>query len=625
MKNIIQIKIDTEKCLGCGSCWCMNNAFAEQDDGKSFATNYGIVLQDEYENTLKDIVENCPAQAIMFRRLSLAQGEATVANIAKCIQGTLVDYKFAKPEYWDYRFTGSSFQDIDGNGFYGYSSYDYSSYERAQDAGLREMKRVVFNNMDTIAKRVLIEYKHENMRTFLNYEKEVGNYYYDEIVKVEAWILGICKELENFGFYVDEELYKINSVPDLGYNGKKFDEIYHIEEYMCTRIQDDVESPSYYETSIDWDDYDIYNSKGNRTKTKYAYSCNSALREVMSDLDSGAKSELRDWFEEVFTGYEFQQVVEPIVKEIHEKGHQLLELIGMSDVREAGVNTLDVIDPLGKFAMQCFELESNSITDQLYNCNITEELVYSDECNKVPIEIWSNDYMDRKMIEKPENIAGYQHVSKTDIIYRIRLKDESDRDYWLNLRTGEKKDITEYTKCDQDYSSVSIINDKIAVYVSNGMFYIYDLNLRLIISGSAPHINSLFRGSCFYNVEDVFYLILDESFIGRDKISVFKIDLKKRTTEKILYNEGAFCVYNNALYYSIENKASSGMRDSYSIMQLNFQNGNSRELEKIAYDKSVGSAHADLFAISGDELEIDGDSIVYENCLLKKRTYRIKI
>jgi len=29
--------------------------------------------------------------------------------------------------------------------------------------------------------------------------------------------------------------------------------------------------------------------------------------------------------------------------------------------------------------------------------------------------------------------------------------------------------------------------------------------------------------------------------------------------------------------------------------------------------------------MSGDELKIDGDAIVYENCLLKKRTYRIKI
>jgi len=334
----------------------------------------------------------------------------------------------------------------------------------------------------------------------------------------------------------------------------------------------------------------------------------------MRSITSGAKSELPNWFGEVFTGYEFQQVVEPIEKEIHEKGRRLLDLIsmpdvrevgvntiglpivkamhkmlGMSDVRMVGVNTLEMIDPFGKFAIQCFEMESNPDTNRLYNCNITEELVYSDEWNNVPIEIWSNDYMDRKVVEKPEIFAGYQHVSKTDIIYRIRLKDESSRDYWLNLRTGEKKDITEFTKCDKDYSNVSIVNDKIVVYAYNEMFYIYDLDLSLIISGNAPRTKKSFQTEYFYNIDDIFYLILDGSLLGHHENSVFKIDLQKRTTEKILYNEGAFCVYNNVLYYSMKNEDSSGRTDSYTIMQLNFRNGNTRELEKIAYERSVGS------------------------------------
>ena len=621
MKNIIQIKIDTEKCLGCGSCWCMNSVFAEQDDGKSSVTNYGIASQDEYETNIRDIIENCPAQAIMFRRLSLVQGETTVTNIAKCIQGTLVDYKFTKPEYWDYRFTGFSFPNIDGNGFYCYTSYDYSSSEKAQRAGLREMERVVFDNMNTIAKRLLIEYKHEKLRTFLNFEKEDGNYYYDEIAKVEAWILGICKELENLGFHVDEELYKINSVPDLGYNGKKFDEIYHIEEYMYTRIQEDINSPSYYETDIDWDDYAVYNSKGKYSKTKYAYCCHGALREVKADLNSGAKDELSDWFKEVFAGYEFQQVVEPIEKEIHEKGLQLLVLLGTPEKHEAGVNTLDMIDPFGNFAIQCFEMESNSGTNQLYSCNITEENSYNGEWYNVPmIEIWSNDYMNRKMIEKTKNIAGFKHVSKTDVIYRVRSKGESDRDYWLNLRTGEKKDITEFTKCAQDSSSVSIVNDKMAVYVYNGMFYIYDLNLRLIISGNAPRTKKkLFLTAYFYNIDDIFYLILNESsVVGVDENSVFKINLRKKITEKILNNEGTFCVYHNSLYYSTKNR-SVGKTDSYSVMKLNLSTGDVQELKRIQYEQRYASL------MSGDKLEIDGDTIVYENWLLKERTYRIKI
>ena len=59
MNNLMKIKVDAEKCIGCGLCWTVcPQVFASGKDGKSF-----VKAQKDIP-CVKEALESCPVSAI---------------------------------------------------------------------------------------------------------------------------------------------------------------------------------------------------------------------------------------------------------------------------------------------------------------------------------------------------------------------------------------------------------------------------------------------------------------------------------------------------------------------------------------------------------------------------------
>lgn len=59
----MKIKVDKEKCIGCGTCVVLSpKSFRLRDDGKA----YVIEPPGDEEETIKDAVDSCPVDAIEY-------------------------------------------------------------------------------------------------------------------------------------------------------------------------------------------------------------------------------------------------------------------------------------------------------------------------------------------------------------------------------------------------------------------------------------------------------------------------------------------------------------------------------------------------------------------------------
>lgn len=322
-----------EKCSGCGACSALSNCFIDGPEGKAIPANGGC-FSDEQLMAIKDAIETCPEGAIECANGSIikANGKISIADIKTFIQKNLIEYRYPRPQYNDYKWTNYR-PDVDGEGFYGWSGYNYSSYESAQRAGLRELERVVFDHIDTLISSMLIEYKHEQLTPLITYTESQSNFYYRENMHIKDLIVGIAIEAETLtGKHILDklELDNINLVPDFGYNGKNFDAFCKIEDHTGM-VKGDLESLSRYEPWIDTDDMDTVETGWlGRTKevTKWSFRAHDAVREVFSDLNSGGKDSMRDYFDYTINSpYQFGGVVKPLEEEVHRVGQKLLKHI----------------------------------------------------------------------------------------------------------------------------------------------------------------------------------------------------------------------------------------------------------------------------------------------------------
>ena len=60
------VKLDSEKCIGCGSCVSLTNQkiFDFDDEGKAYVVSEKIAEEDM--DTVKNAIDYCPTSAIYF-------------------------------------------------------------------------------------------------------------------------------------------------------------------------------------------------------------------------------------------------------------------------------------------------------------------------------------------------------------------------------------------------------------------------------------------------------------------------------------------------------------------------------------------------------------------------------
>lgn len=324
-----------EHCSACGACMSYSDMFKEDALGKCMPEHKGIIAVDDLRMAdIMDAIKLCPEQALSIQNVSVVKedGMVTIDDLRDFVKNVLMEYTVPIPSYKKFKFRGSV-PDVRGDGILGYSSSAYSSYDKAQRAGLNELKRVYFNNMDTLIKSMLAEYKNLVLRPLLYYEESEENCYYAEIKRISTLIHIFVLEVEAVTKErrMPADIEKIQFRPDLGDKGKNFHEVGDLEEWLYTQAQQDLESPDWYESwveVIDWDRVETTRSGALKTIYEYKYHANDARREIEDHMESGAVQAIEDFFVDGGFKYEFQKIVKPLEDEVRQKGRAILNILG---------------------------------------------------------------------------------------------------------------------------------------------------------------------------------------------------------------------------------------------------------------------------------------------------------
>lgn len=290
----------SEKCIKCGECAVMTDLIRELPDGT--VEPAVSVLTSEQAKSLEDVIKNCPVGAIVLNESNTGKFKSK-KELLDYAQNKLGGYKFSEPQYE--RFNRSEFPiEIP----YSRSGYDYKNSDKAEREGLREFNRIMYSQRDTIANDVIQRYASSKMRKFCVYEKENGNYYYDNYKAIETILQELAAaaiELSNGKVMLPEDFTKFDIEPMWGRRGDSFDRSIYISELkemgryggqVTGEMLDYVEKLDWYQTFVNWDDREIYTGK--KYITMYNYNlrevCETLAEHILDGISSSIDCNLKD-------------------------------------------------------------------------------------------------------------------------------------------------------------------------------------------------------------------------------------------------------------------------------------------------------------------------------------------
>lgn len=290
----------SEKCIKCGECAVMTDLFRELPDGT--VEPAVSVLTSEQAKSLEDVIKNCPVGAIVLNESNTGKFKSK-KELLDYAQNKLGGYKFSEPQYE--RFNKSEFPiEIP----YSRSGYDYKNSDKAEREGLREFNRIMYSQRDTIANDVIQRYASSKMRKFCVYEKENGNYYYDNYKAIETILQELAAaaiEFSNGKVKLPDDFTKFDIEPMWGKSGDSFDRSIYISELkemgrygsqVTGEMLDYVEKLDWYQTFVNWDDREIYTGK--KYITMYNYNlrevCETLAEHILDGISSSIDCNLKD-------------------------------------------------------------------------------------------------------------------------------------------------------------------------------------------------------------------------------------------------------------------------------------------------------------------------------------------
>lgn len=172
-----RLKIDGEKCTGCGTCLTFSDYISEGPDGKARVKNSGKIEDSKVLAAAQEMVELCPEKAI-----ELCDIEATSLRdvdkqvVVEQLKKALSSIKIPEPTSADYDFDKEKYDfDIDYDYLDGTHYYEYKSSSAAQDAGWSEFKRRNYDRIEQYAMEVLSQYGADKIAPFFD-ASEQGMY-----------------------------------------------------------------------------------------------------------------------------------------------------------------------------------------------------------------------------------------------------------------------------------------------------------------------------------------------------------------------------------------------------------------------------------------------------------------
>lgn len=303
-----RLKIDGEKCTGCGTCLTFSDYISEGPDGKARVKNNGKIEDPKVLAAAQEMVELCPEHAIELcdieaTSLRAVEKQALVEQLKKALSSiqipepTSADYGFDKEKY--------SF-DIDYDYLDGTHYYEYKSSSAAQDAGWSEFKRRNYDRIEQYAMEVLSQYGADKIAPFFD-GSEQGMYakwnkQFEAILRDTADrvadALGDRNLPEDFCTWNVLPTQYIDRFKD--YNpikwGAKVDKAMRSDSYT---------DESWYKRCVDTDDMEEEESGRffSRTVTRYCYKYDKGLgKDFKKDIvDAIYLLDMNEYYEEVLS------------------------------------------------------------------------------------------------------------------------------------------------------------------------------------------------------------------------------------------------------------------------------------------------------------------------------------
>lgn len=288
MKQIII----NEKCNSCGMCIVKcPNYFEENADGNSQVIKG--VLADETDTVLKEVIAQCPVNAISFgenvdRKQSVQKELDKLSELAKGLVVKKDDIAFT-----------DNYCVITNFPYIGSSRYEYRSSSSAESAGLDAFTSRAYSQIDSKILDCITTYRVNIIKPYYSTDERsaytIFNKKIEDILTAIANLIGRDK--------LPSDFCKVDVYPERDMVWKMLEKGEIIGENFVSIVRREFEySASYYRTYIDYDDTEVTEyGRGmfgrDREVTKYNYNAQDAVEELRRDVQNAvkwAKSNIED-------------------------------------------------------------------------------------------------------------------------------------------------------------------------------------------------------------------------------------------------------------------------------------------------------------------------------------------
>ena len=269
-----------DSCIECGACLTCGIDFLYANTDGTIGVKSGVILS-ECDKTYKQLKDCCPVNAFELdktidKKTLLVDMVNELANNCLLKNITTSDVRFIKKEY-NISLPSSS----------GHRRYDYSSYDRAQRAGLQEAKSKMFSRLDSIIMSVVSEYIVKKGKPYYSDSIEEGSVYVKNNNKINDLLNGIKNVLGNG---LPASFGDVNFIPSSSFEWKDLRKGEYIGRDMLDYVKSEYDySIDNYDCYIDVDDREVCvgtNWRGdNKYKDKYCYeNLSSCYKEMANDI-----------------------------------------------------------------------------------------------------------------------------------------------------------------------------------------------------------------------------------------------------------------------------------------------------------------------------------------------------
>ena len=221
----------TDKCIACGYCLSASEYIEENSDGTAKIKETGLITDEDYLK-FQEIEKECPTNAILVTDDSISSNNEVdaIIELKSMINEQIKNYEIPHPTREEYDFYKEDYEAPSVLSS-GRSKSSYKSYDKAAKEGFDVFKSTMFSQRQALIQAVCINYKIRQLKKYAYYNKEKGNFYYDNNEKIshllkEAVILGqnICNNKMN----IPNDFLSFDVGPDSGFDGDIYCSVFRI-------------------------------------------------------------------------------------------------------------------------------------------------------------------------------------------------------------------------------------------------------------------------------------------------------------------------------------------------------------------------------------------------------------